>query len=64
MEELLIKFQTKAHNCSTKTKEGRARKGAYVDCVIMLQEFIETYSPPLPQSIQEALNSGDGVYRP
>jgi len=43
MEELLIKFKTKADNCPTRTKEDRARKGAYVDCVIMLEEFIETY---------------------
>lgn len=64
MEELLNTFQTKADNCDTKTKESRARKGAYVDCIVMLKEFMETYSPPFPQSIQEALNSDDGVYRP
>lgn len=64
MEELLIQIQTKAHNCKTNTKEARARKGAYVDCVMMVKEFMETYQPPLPQSIQEALNSGDGAYRP
>ena len=38
MEELIEKLQEKAKACSYKTKEDRARKGAYVDCLIELKK--------------------------
>lgn len=36
MEELIKKLQEKAKNCGDKTKEDRARKGAYIDCIALL----------------------------
>jgi hypothetical protein len=33
MEKLLTELRLKADNCDN-TKEGRARKGAYVDCIV------------------------------
>lgn len=39
MKELIAKLQEKAQACGYKTKEDRARKGAYVDCVVMIKSF-------------------------
>lgn len=57
MDELIAKLQEKAKACGDKTKEGRARKGAYIDCIVemkalckhtisncyTLQDMIDTY---------------------
>lgn len=37
MDELIKKLQEKAKACGDKTKEDRARKGAYIDCIIELK---------------------------
>lgn len=37
MENILTELRLKADNCNN-TKEGRARKGAYVDCIVMIQQ--------------------------
>jgi hypothetical protein len=37
MEKLLKELRLKADNCDN-TKEGRARKGAYVDCIVMIKQ--------------------------
>ena len=36
MDELIKKLQEKAKACGDKTKEDRARKGAYIDCIVEL----------------------------
>ena len=38
MEKLLTELRLKAGNCDN-TKEGRARKGAYVDCIVMIKQI-------------------------
>ena len=43
MEELILKLQEKAQACGYKTKEDRARKGAYVDCIIELKEALRIH---------------------
>ena len=37
MDELIKKLQEKAKACGDKTKEDRARKGAYIDCIVELK---------------------------
>ena len=34
MDKLIKKLQEKAKACGDKTKEDRARKGAYIDCIV------------------------------
>ena len=38
MEELLKEIREKAKNCGNKTKEDRAKKGAYVDCILAIKK--------------------------
>jgi hypothetical protein len=38
MEKLLTELRLKADNCDN-TKEGIARKGAYVDCIVMIKQI-------------------------
>ena len=38
MEELLKTLREKAKSCGDKTKESMARKGAYVDCIILIEK--------------------------
>jgi len=44
MEELIAKLQEKAQACGYKTKEDRARKGAYVDCIMELKEALRIHA--------------------
>lgn len=37
MDKLITKLQEKAKACGDKTKEDRARKGAYIDCIVELK---------------------------
>ena len=37
MDELITKLKEKAKACGDKTKEDRARKGAYIDCIVELK---------------------------
>jgi hypothetical protein len=37
MDELIKKLQEKAKACGDSTKEDRARKGAYIDCIVELK---------------------------
>ncbi len=41
MEELLEKLRQKANACGDKTKEDRARKGAYIDCIMEIKALKE-----------------------
>ena len=38
--DIIDLIKSKVDNCSNSTRETRARKGAYVDCLIMLKESI------------------------
>ena len=38
MKELLKEIREKAKACGNKTKEDRARKGAYVDCILAIEK--------------------------
>ena len=38
MKELLKEIREKAKACGNKTKEDRARKGAYVDCILAIKK--------------------------
>jgi hypothetical protein len=40
MDEIIKAIRQKAKNCYSNTKEGRARKGAYVDCIGIIQEYL------------------------
>lgn len=40
MKELIEQIKFKADNCSNSTKESRARKGAYVDCIMMIKQAL------------------------
>ena len=40
MEQIIAEIILKADACSTSTKESRARKGAYVDCIMMLKQAL------------------------
>ncbi|MCG8796586.1 hypothetical protein [Tenacibaculum finnmarkense] len=41
MEKLLKLFKEKAQDCTLNTKESRARKGAYVDCIVELEKTMD-----------------------
>jgi hypothetical protein len=47
MEKLLAELKLKAANCGDSTKESRARKGAYVDCIMMIKEALKISSNPV-----------------
>ncbi len=38
MQNIIKELQTKAMACSMSNKESRARKGAYVDAIVMIKE--------------------------
>ena len=40
MKKLLKALKEKARNCGVNNKENRARKGAYVDCIVQLEAAI------------------------
>jgi hypothetical protein len=40
MEKLIEQIRLKADACGDATKEQRARKGAYVDCIVMIKEAL------------------------
>jgi len=40
MKELLKKLKDKAKACGNKTKIDRARKGAYVDCIVEIKQAL------------------------
>jgi len=40
MEELLENLANKAKACGNKTKIDRARKGAYVDCIVEIKQAL------------------------
>jgi hypothetical protein len=54
MEKLLTELRLKADNCDN-TKEGRARKGAYVDCIVMLKQ-IKNCIPDVCVSLRQCSN--------
>ena len=46
MNEIIERIKEKIKNCETSTQEDRARKGAYVDCIVMIKE-----SGNLPEAV-------------
>lgn len=40
MENIIKQLEEKAMNCSNSNKESRARKGAYVDAIVMMKEAL------------------------
>jgi len=38
MNEVIERIKEKIKNCKTSIQEDRARKGAYVDCIVMIKE--------------------------
>lgn len=40
MHELIKRIEDKVRNCNDNNKEERARKGAYVDCLVMLKQLV------------------------
>jgi hypothetical protein len=40
MEKLIEQIKLKAAACGDSTKEKRARKGAYIDCLVMIKEAL------------------------
>lgn len=41
IKKLLEELELKASACGDNNKENRARKGAYVDCIVMLKNLIK-----------------------
>lgn len=41
MEKVIEQIRLKADACGYATKEQRARKGAYVDCLVLLKEVFQ-----------------------
>jgi hypothetical protein len=39
MKEIIEQIKEKVKNCDETNKEGRARKGAYIDCITMIKEI-------------------------
>lgn len=39
MKDLIEAIRNKSNGCNIDTKDGRIRKSAYVDCIIMIQEW-------------------------
>lgn len=50
MEKLLAELRLKADNCDN-TKEGRARKGAYIDCIVMIKQVKNCTIPDVIKSV-------------
>lgn len=55
-EEIIEELRVKANRCVDITKEGRARKGAYVDCLVMLNALNGTQTPWI--SVEDGLPEG------
>jgi len=49
MEKLIEQIRLKADACGNATKEQRARKGAYVDCLVMMKEAL--HKPDVGRSV-------------
>jgi len=45
LEKQIAILRTKANNCGDSTKEQRARKGAWVDAIVMFNELFKMYHP-------------------
>lgn len=61
MENKIIKqLQEKAFACSMSNKESRARKGAYIDAIVMLKDNIEIEQKKLLLDFANALNEECG----
>jgi len=43
LHELTTRLENKVESCDTKSKESRARRGAYVDCLLLIRDFIEEH---------------------
>lgn len=64
MEELITKLQEKAKACGDKTKEDRARKGAYVDCIVELKA-LRKHAVSNRYTLKDMIDAYDaGVWNP
>ena len=45
LERQIAVLRTKADNCGDSTKEQRARKGAWIDAIVMFNELFKMYHP-------------------
>jgi hypothetical protein len=45
LQELLYQLREKAHDCGN-NREGRARKGAYVDCIVLIGKILTPTNTP------------------
>ena len=44
MEKVIEQIRLKADACGDSTKEQKARKGAYVDCLVLLKEALRKHA--------------------
>lgn len=64
MDKLITKLQEKAKACGDKTKEDRARKGAYIDCIVELKA-LRKHAVSNHYTIQDMIDAYDaGVWNP
>lgn len=61
MEKVIEQIRLKADACGDATKEQRARKGAYIDCLVLLKEALRQCNV-VRQSEQFYCNQDDGDY--
>lgn len=57
MGKLLTELRLKADNCDN-TKEGRARKGAYIDCIVMIKQIKNCTIPDVSNSVGDCKTCG------
>ena len=57
MKELIEKIKLKAHSIPTNTKENRKVKGAYVDCLMMINETEQQERMYSEEDLKEAYKS-------
>jgi hypothetical protein len=64
MDELIKKLQEKAKFCGDSTKEDRARKGAYIDCIVELKA-LRKHAVSNRYTLEDMIDAYDaGVWNP
>ncbi len=56
MKELIEQIKLKADNCDDSTKETRARKGAYVDCLMIVKEASKDSVKSVAQKLHDSFH--------
>jgi hypothetical protein len=61
MDELIKKLQEKAKACGDNTREDRARKGAYIDCIVEMKALRKhaVSNRYTLEDMKEAYNAGE-----